>query len=80
MYQDEEAIAEKKAKTWTRSIRINKEERQMIQDIKKLLNIHTDGTAIKVAAKVGLNVLQSTFSADILQYLTSERRKRELQE
>ncbi len=77
MYSSEEEIAEKKKKTWTFTVRVNAEEQKLIEEIKKLLNLKNNGTALKVSARVGLNVLQTTFSADILRRLTDPTRRRD---
>jgi len=58
-------------------VRINKKlEQPMINEIKKLLNIKSDGKALKVSARVGLNVLQATLGSDILGYLCKDSRDR----
>lgn len=80
MYSSEEEIARKKEKTWTISLRVNAKEQAMIKELRRMLNLNMDGTAFKIAAKVGYNVLHSTFGADILAYLTSKTRRREIQE
>lgn len=78
MYQDEGAIAKAKEKTWTISVRINAKEREIIDNLKKILNINMDGTAIKIAMVVGHNVLHRDFGADVLKYITSQERRRSI--
>ena len=41
----------------TVNIRFNAKERDMLDEIKTLLNTNQDGSAIKIAARIGLNVL-----------------------
>lgn len=80
MYDSEEEIAAKKKKSWPISVRVNEEEQQIIKELKKMLNVHMDGTALKIGARIARNVLQSTFGADILKYLTDPNRRRPEQE
>lgn len=77
MYQSEEQIAEQKKKSWTISVRVNEEEQALIKQAKQDLHLKTDSTALKILARVGLNVLHNSFSADILRYLTDPSRRRE---
>ena len=56
------------------TVRLNQQEQAMIKDIMALLNINSPGTALKVGATIGFNVLQNTFSKDILKWLTSKDR------
>ena len=78
MYQSEEDIIKQKAKTWTISVRVNAKEQELIKEMKRILNIHMDGTALKICAKVGFNVLRSSFGDSILSYISSRNRKREI--
>lgn len=64
----------KQADTFT--CRMNPEERRMLEEIKETLNIKSDSKALKVSARVGLNVLLTSFSAPILKYLTNKDRLR----
>lgn len=77
MYQSEERIAKGKEKSLTLSVRLNAEEQAMVKKIKELLNLTSDGTALKIGAEVGLNVLHGSFGMKILRFLTSDSRKRE---
>ena len=67
---------DKKKESVVLPVRTNNEEQKMIKEIKELINIHSDSKALKIAARVGLNVLQDTFSAKVLKYLCSEKRER----
>lgn len=58
------------------AVRINKEEKELIKAIKQELNINSDSKALKISARVGLNVLQATFTPKVLTYLCSEKRER----
>lgn len=78
MYEGEEEISRKKKASWTLTVRINRAERILLNDIKGALRIHTDGTALKICARVGFNVLQGSIGIDILRYLTDPLRRREL--
>ena len=78
MYQSEEDIAKSKVKSYPLSIRLNAEEQKILKDLKQMFNLHTDGTAIKLAMQVGYNVLHGFLGIKTMQYITSERRRREL--
>lgn len=65
---------EKRADTFT--VRVNEEERKMIEELKELMNVKQDSKALKVAAKVGLNVLLSSFGKDTLRYLFKKDREK----
>ena len=67
---------DKKLESVVLPVRTNKLEQLMIKEIKELLNIHSDSKALKIAARVGLDVLQRTFSSKVLKYLCSEKRER----
>ena len=60
----------------TVNMRFNDAERAMLNEIKDWLRIDADGTAVKTAMKIGHNVLQGTFSREMLRYLSSPRRMR----
>jgi len=65
-------------KSPTINIRMNQEEREMLHQLKGLLNTNLDGAALKIAARIGLNVLQGTIGSDITRWFTSDSRvKRE---
>jgi len=57
-------------------VRVNIEEQAMIKAIKEGLNIHSDSKALKISARIGLDVLQSVFSGKTIKYLCSEKRER----
>jgi hypothetical protein len=78
--RDIEEIEKAKKKTWTKSIRVNAEEQHMIKELRRMLNLDMDGTALKVAAKVGYNVLHGFFGVKMLKYLTDKDRRRYIQE
>lgn len=70
---DEEKQGDKRE---TFTVSINKDERLWLNDGKKILNIGMDGTALKILARAGLNVLLATFGGKTMVYLTSEKRRR----
>lgn len=78
MYSDENEIAERKAKSQTITIRLNPEEQKILKELKRMFNIHKDGTAIKVSMEVGYNVLHGFLGTKTMRYLTSGTRRREL--
>lgn len=80
IYSSEEEITGKKKNSWTRSVRVNAEEQKDIDYLKKAFNVHMDGTALKIGARIARNVLHSTFGAKILKYLTDPNRRRLEQE
>lgn len=57
-------------------VRLNLLEQKLLKAIKESLNIHSDSKALKISARVGFNVLQNTFGADILKYLCKGDRER----
>ena len=77
MYQDEAGIAKDKAKSYPLSIRLNAEEQKILKNLKQMFSLHTDGTAIKLAMQVGYNVLHGFLGTKTMEYITSERRRRE---
>lgn len=56
------------------SIRLNAEEREIINKIKETLNIKADSKALKIGAFVGLNVIHNTFTPKIAKYLFKKER------
>lgn len=56
------------------TIRLNAEERRVLEEIKAVFDIRSDGTALKLAAFKGWNVLQRTFGTDFLKWLASKDR------
>ena len=63
-------------KSWVISLRINENEHQLIQKAKTILDIESDTKALKILARIGLNVIQNTFSEEIVKYLSSSKRER----
>ena len=57
------------------TIRLNDEERQLVEDIKATLDITSDGAALKLAAFKGWNVLQRIFGRDFLKWLCDKDRQ-----
>lgn len=57
------------------TIRLNQEERAQLDDIKKVLDIRSDGTALKIAAFQGWAVLQRTLGRDYLAWLSDKDRQ-----
>ena len=57
------------------TIRLNDEERAQLEDIKLILDISSDGAALKLAAFKGWGVLQRTFGRDFLKWLSDKNRQ-----
>ena len=55
-------------------MRLNQQEQAMAKDLMILFNVKSPVTAIKFSAEVGLNVLHSTFGADLMKCLFSKER------
>ena len=70
----EEERAEDKRETV--NVSINVEERAWLNELKRQFNTPMDSTALKTAAKVGLNVLHGTFGAELLPWLLSSKRRK----
>jgi len=66
-----------KDKRETVNVSINKEERIMLDELKRQFNTPLDSTALKISARVGLNVLQGTFGKELLPWLLSSKRRKE---
>ena len=58
------------------SVRINAQERAILDQLKEDLNIKADSKALKIGALVGLNVLHSLFTRKILRYLFKKERSK----
>ncbi len=58
------------------NVRFNVEERAELQRLKSLLQFDADGTALKTALSISLNVLDKTFGEPLLRYICSQRRIR----
>jgi hypothetical protein len=57
------------------TLRFNSEERAILDDIKTILDIRSDGTALKIAAFQGWAVLQRTLGRDYLKWLADKDRQ-----
>lgn len=57
------------------TLRLNKEERAVLDEIKAVLDISSDGGALKIAAFRGWGVLQRTLGKDNLAWLCSQNRQ-----
>lgn len=69
---DEEKPQNNKERIFT--MRLNLEEQKWLEEIKEDLNIKSDAKAMKFAAVVGRNVLQTLFGRSILRYLFKKDR------
>ena len=70
-YNDEiEGIGE------TFTVRLNTKERELLNTIRKDLDIKSDSKALKEAAWIGLNVLHQTFGPKLCRYLFKKDRSR----
>ena len=65
---------DKNTKTETITIRLNRSERSMLEEIKEDFNIKSDGKALKLAAEIGKNVTQGLLGRGRLQYLFKKDR------
>lgn len=64
-----------KADTFT--VRLNEEERKLLEELKEDLNINSDSKALKVSGLIiGRNVLHSTFGRSLLKYLFKKDRQK----
>lgn len=75
-YKDEEDFV----KSQTINVRLNKEERDLLDRIKMLLNTPHDGAALKRAASIGYNVLQGTIGPDTTAWFTNHSRVKQKKE
>lgn len=74
---EEQEQRQKKEKRRTITVSINAKEEEQLLDMKRLLNIGMEGKALKICAKVGLNVLLNTFGEKNLRYLFKKERVKE---
>lgn len=59
------------------AVRLNKEERAELEEVKEDLNIKSDSKALKISGlKIGRNVIQSTFTRPLLKYLFKKDRQK----
>jgi hypothetical protein len=66
----------KDEKTETFTIRINKEEREMLNQAKKILQQEKDGTILKQLAEIGyLYVTQDQKTAKLLEFIFNNKRR-----
>ena len=72
--RSEEERAQDTRETFT--ISINAEERLMLDQLKELLNIKSDGKALKIGATIGLNVILALFPAPIRNWLFNVNRQK----
>lgn len=56
--------------------RLNAQERLMLNELKEMLRLDADSTALKTGMEIAHNVLQGTFGKPLLAYLCSPRRIR----
>lgn len=67
---------EEKKEWGTLTIRFGDKDRELLDSFKELVNIKTDGRAIKYSLKISHSVLHSVFGSDILKYLCQKKRER----
>jgi len=68
---------DKKEEKDTFTVRVNKQERKELEELKEDLNIKSDSKALKLAGlTIGRNVLHSTFTRPLLKYLFSKERQK----
>ena len=58
------------------SLKLNKEERALIEDLKRLTNYSQDSKVIKIGLKVLKNVILGTFGAELFIKITGSERRR----
>lgn len=73
-YKTDEEVESEEGETFT--LRLNPKERLWLDKLKKVLDIKSDGKALKIGAFVGLNVLHSHFGEGVLRYLFKKDRSR----
>jgi hypothetical protein len=73
-----EKLEEERAleKSWPISVRINEQEKAMIDKLRDLLDIEGDSKALKKGAEIGLNVLLGVFGEKMIKYLCEGNRER----
>ena len=74
--EEEQVDRKKKEKRDVFSISVNREEREMLDELKKLLDISSDGQALKMGSFIGLHVLHGMFGRKFLAYLFKKDRKK----
>ncbi len=68
------ALDEDKIKPDIFSVRLNKEERDLLEEIKKNFNIKSDSKALKVSARIGYNVIRGMLGPKVMRYLFKKKR------
>jgi len=58
------------------TLRLNADDEVMIRRARDLLDVEAEGKALKILARIGLNVLLNTFGDKTLKYLSSTKRER----
>ena len=58
------------------TIRLNENERIWLNELKVLMDIKNDATALKKAAIIGHNVIHSLFTPDVWKYYANRRREK----
>jgi len=71
---DEERAKEKYGRPFT--VRLNQQEQEDLNQIKKMLDIKSDGTALKVAASSWLRCITTSFSPLHIKWLFKKERTR----
>ena len=64
----------------TISLKINKQEREQIEQLKKLTNYGQDSKVIKLSMVIARNVILNNFGSDLFQKLTSTSRTKPITE
>jgi hypothetical protein len=67
---------DKKEKADIISVRISKEERETLEELKEILDINSDAKALKFSAFIGRNVVFSIFGRKMATFLFKEDRLR----
>ena len=69
---EEERAADK---SWVITVRINEQEKAMIDKLREVLDVEGDSKALKKGAEIGLNVIQGVFGEKLAKYLCSGNRE-----
>lgn len=56
------------------TVRLNLQEQEIAKELMILFNVKSPITALKMAARIGLNVLHTTFGADLMKRLFKKDR------
>jgi len=57
------------------NVRLNQEEREVLNRLKYLLNIEQDSKALKFGCQIALNVLHNTLTDKMLRYISTQKDK-----